>query len=151
MKSDSLSDILLLISVKPKFAKKIFKGEKTVELRKSAPKRAKKGTHLLIYVTSPVKELWGICRIENIIKDSPRKLWQKVGKNSGISYDEFFSYYQENNNAYGIEISNVQNFMENSIKLEYLKDMFPGFAPPQTYRYFEEKIISASILSKMID
>jgi predicted transcriptional regulator len=141
---------MMLISVKPRFAKKIFNGEKTIELRKSAPKRAQRGTQLLIYVTSPVKELWGICQIENIIKDSPQKLWQKVGKNSGISYEEFLSYYQENSNAYGIEICNVQNFWENSIKLSYLKTMFPGFSPPQTYMYLEEETIANSLLSKLI-
>lgn len=142
---------LLLISVKPQFAKKIFKGEKTVELRKSAPLRAKKGSYLLIYVTSPVKELWGVCKIENIINDNPIMLWERVGTKSGISKDDFFAYYSERNNAYGIEISEVKNFNENSIKLDCLKSMFPGFSPPQTYRYIEKKLINESVLANIID
>ena len=91
MKIYSNSNDFLLISVKPQFAKKIFKGEKTVELRKSAPLKAKKGSYLLIYVTSPVKELWGICKIDNIINDNPKMLWKRIGAKSGISKNDFFS------------------------------------------------------------
>ena len=151
MKVYSESNELLLISVKPQFAKKIFNGEKTVELRKSAPLKIKEGAYLLIYVTSPVKELWGICRIDNIIKDNPQMLWEKVGKKSGVSKDEFFSYYNETKNAYGLEISNVKHFYENAVKLDCLKTMLPGFSPPQTYRYIEKNLISKSRLAEIID
>ena len=33
---------LLIVSIKPEYAKKILKGEKTIELRKCAPKRLEK-------------------------------------------------------------------------------------------------------------
>ena len=57
---------LLIISVKPKYAEKILRGEKTIELRKCAPKKVGKDDYILIYVTAPVKELWGIYKIEKI-------------------------------------------------------------------------------------
>ena len=44
---------ILLISVKPEFAEKILRGEKTIELRKSAPKKVDIEDYILIYVTSP--------------------------------------------------------------------------------------------------
>ncbi len=150
MKTDSKNNTLLLISIKPQYAKKIFKGEKTVELRKSAPTRASKGSYLLIYVTSPIKELWGICKIENIIKEKPPVLWQNIGKRTGISKQEFYDYYKETNNAYGIELKEVKNLLQNSIKLDNLKEMIPGFMPPQTYGYVNVDFINNSKLSELM-
>lgn len=151
MMMNSVNDPLLIISIKPQFAKKIFSGEKTVELRKSAPLRAKKGTTLLIYVTSPIKELWGVCTIDKIIKDTPKQLWIRIGKQSGISKTEFFNYYKDVNFAYGIEIINIRNFTDNSIKLESLKEEVPGFSPPQTYRYINKAKFQNSNLAKLLN
>nr|WP_042287773.1 ASCH domain-containing protein [Nonlabens ulvanivorans] len=69
-----LNEDLLIISVKPEYAIKILKGEKTIELRKCAPKKVGKNGYLLIYVTAPIKELWGIYKIEDIIKENPPTL-----------------------------------------------------------------------------
>lgn len=136
----------LLVSIKPQYAKKIFKGEKTVELRKCAPKKVEKGSQLLIYVTSPVKELWGICKIDGIIKDNPKSLWSRIGDKSGISEYEFYEYYGESNDAYAIEITNVKNFYDKSLNLKKLQEIIPGFTPPQTYKYIEKDILLESIL-----
>lgn len=141
---------LLLVSIKPKFAESIFKGEKTIELRKSAPTRAGKDSYMLIYVTAPVKKIWGICKIQNIIKETPTKLWEDYGQRTGITKGEFNDYYKENNKAYGIEITNVKNFLENSIDLEKLRNYFPGFSPPQTYGYLNKDLINNSPLKELI-
>ena len=47
----SKTENLLLISIKPQYARKIFDGKKTIELRKSSPKRAGENSFMLIYVT----------------------------------------------------------------------------------------------------
>ena len=140
--SKKYNNQLLLISVKPQFAKKIFNGEKTVELRKSAPRKANKDSILLIYVTSPVKELWGVCKIDEIVSNNPLDLWNEIGDKTGISKKEYNDYYKESNNAYGIKLKNIKNFLENPIKLALLKDLIPGFAPPQTYRYLDKNIMN---------
>ncbi len=150
MKTDSLDNKLLLISIKPQYAKKIFKGEKTIELRKSAPTKVKKGSYLLIYVTSPIKELWGICKIENIIKEKPHILWENVGKQTGITKQEFQEYYKTNDKAYGIQLKDIINFFENSINLDKLKSMMPGFMPPQTYGYIDKEFITESKLNEIL-
>ena len=147
---DSLDSNLLLVSIKPQFAESIFRGEKTIELRKSAPKRAGKDSYMLIYVTAPIKKVWGICRIENIIKETPKQLWKKHGQKTGITKSEFNDYYKENKKAFGIEITDVKNFFENSIDLENLRNYFPGFSPPQTYGYLNTKLIENSPLKELI-
>lgn len=139
---DNKNNNLLLISIKPQYAKKIFRGEKTIELRKSAPLRAGKNSYMLIYVTSPVKELWGICKIENIIKEKPKVLWENFGGQTGISKEEFDNYYKDTINAFGIELKNVKNLLGHSIDLKKLKEIIPGFTPPQTYRYIDNNLIN---------
>jgi predicted transcriptional regulator len=142
MSSENFNNELLLISVKPQYARKIFSGEKTVELRKSAPRKANKDSLLLIYVTSPVKELWGVCKIDEIISNNPMDLWDEIGDKTGISKKEYRAYYKESNNAYGIKLKDVIDFLESPIKLDLLKDLIPGFAPPQTYRYIDKNIMN---------
>ena len=96
MKSDISVENILLISVKPEFAEKIMVGEKTIELRKSTPKRVDKENYILIYVTSPIKELWGICKINNLIKEDKKNFWSKYGSKTGITKQQFNEYYKTN-------------------------------------------------------
>jgi predicted transcriptional regulator len=141
---------ILIISVKPEYAKKILNGEKTIELRKCAPKKVGKDDHILIYVTTPIKELWGIYKIVNIIKENPKTLWENFGEKTGITKEEFNEYYKENENAFAIQIQEVKSLFKHSIKLDNLKKIIPGFMPPQTYSYIDSDIINYSSLKGLI-
>lgn len=141
---------ILLISVKPKYAIKILKGEKTIELRKCAPKKVGKDGYILLYVTAPIKEIWGIYKIENIIKENPKTLWENFGEKTGITIEEFNEYYKENDSAFGIQIQEVKSLFKHSIKLDNLKNLIPGFMPPQTYSYIDRGIINYSSLKGLI-
>lgn len=149
MIKDNFDNDLLLVSIKPQYAEKIFKGEKTIELRKSAPRQAGKDSYMLIYVTAPVKELWGVCKIENIIKENPKTLWDNFGKETGVSKKEFYDYYQKNNYAFGIQLKEVRNLLKGSVNLKSLKSLIPGFMPPQTYAYIDWSIIDNSLLKEL--
>jgi len=140
---------LLLISIKPQYAKKIFEGKKTIELRKSAPQRVENDSYVLIYVTSPVKELWGVCKIKSIIKNDPEIIWNKYGDVAGIDKEDFNDYYKETTNGYGIELKDVKRLI-NVISLEELREMVPGFTAPQTYRYIDKELIKNENLRKLL-
>lgn len=141
---------ILIISVKPEYAIKILKGEKTIELRKCAPKRVGKDGFILIYVTAPIKEIWGIYKIEKIIKENPNTLWESFGEKTGITKEEFNEYYKENERAFGIQIQEVKSLFRHSIKLDNLKNLIPGFMPPQTYSYIDKDIINYSSIKGLI-
>jgi len=132
---ESVSNNILLLSIKPQFAEKILIGEKTIELRKSFPNKVNTGDYLLIYVTSPEKEVKGICVIDSIISKSPECLWHQVKNKIGISKLEYESYYQDCRIAHGIVLKDVEHF-DKPIKLSELRRIFPNFNPPQTYCYF---------------
>jgi predicted transcriptional regulator len=135
------SNDLLIVSVKPEYAKKILNGEKTIELRKCAPKRVGENDYILIYVTAPVKELWGIYKIENIIKENPNDLWKNHGKQTGLKKHEFYDYFKDNVKAFGIQLQQVGNPLISPIKLDSLRSLIPGFTPPQTYSYTDYGIL----------
>ena len=141
---------ILLISVKPEFAEKIMNGEKTIELRKSAPRKVNKESHILLYVTSPIKELWGICKINNILKDEPKAFWDNYGYKTGITETQFKQYYKTSRIAFGIELKEIRNFSKYSIELKQLKKAFPNFMPPQTYSYIHSEEINFGVLKQIL-
>lgn len=123
----------LLISVHPKYADKIFAGEKTVELRKVRPK-VTSGDIVLLYASSPTMALVGGFEVDSLIENTPAALWNKVKKSAGLTKDEFSDYYNGSSNAYGIFIKKPWYF-ETPMALQNLRKKLDGFHPPQSYRY----------------
>jgi predicted transcriptional regulator len=68
---------ILLISIKPEYANKIFEGSKTVELRRVRP-RLREDDIVIVYASCPEKALVGWFEVEDIIEEHPNKLWNKV-------------------------------------------------------------------------
>lgn len=132
-------DNILVISIKPKYAEKIFSGIKTIELRKSIPQKVSKESSVLIYVTSPIFEIWGTCIIEEVVKEEISVFWSKFGSISGVTLNEFNEYYENKNVACGIKLKNIKKVSNNHLSLSRLREIIPGFSPPQTYKYLNEK------------
>jgi predicted transcriptional regulator len=128
-----MSNKILLLSVRPKYAVKLFNETKKVELRRLKP-NVSTGDFVLVYVSSPVKAVSGIFYVERIIQDTPSKLWDKVETQAGISKVEFQEYYQNCNLGYGIFLKKSEYF-EPPISLELIKKEWKKFHPPQSYKY----------------
>lgn len=131
---------IILVSIKPKYVKEILKGKKIIELRKCSPRIGGQNDLLIIYSTSPEKAIVGVCKIKDVIVDSPENLWNNYSKSLGIKKTEYFEYYKNNSKAIGIEIKDVKE-LQNKLSLEFIKTKIPKFSPPQTYRYFPIKMI----------
>ncbi|HYW22088.1 MAG TPA: ASCH domain-containing protein [Nodularia sp. (in: cyanobacteria)] len=146
-------NILLLLSIKPEYAAKIFTGQKTVELRRVRT-RLNTGDLVLVYVSSPQKALVGTFEVESIqeteITELPKdlnKFWKQIKNYAGISPKEFQTYYQGATVVVGIFFTNVKIF-EVPIHLDQLRQKIPQLKPPQSYRYVNEnemKIINSLI------
>ena len=135
---------VLLLSIHPEFASKIFNGSKKVELRKIKP-RLTKNDIILIYETSPVSALSGAIKVKEIISDHPNVLWKKIKLNAGISWEKFSQYYEGKSKGFAILIKDVFIF-PNVIELCNLKKIMPAFHPPQSYIYLENDTIISNIL-----
>ena len=133
---------ILLLSIKPEYASKIFSGEKTVELRRVRT-RLTQDDIVLVYVSSPTKALVGLFEVENIIQkkielqQDIKAYWNLVYEKAGISCQDFEKYYQGASFFVGIFLRNPKKF-DVSINLENLRKQIPEFTPPQSYRYLKQ-------------
>jgi predicted transcriptional regulator len=124
----------ILMSIRPKYAEKIFNGTKTIELRRVKPKHIQSGDLVFVYVSSPVKSLVGAFGVSKVIEAPILDLWSIVEHEAGISQVEFENYYQKAESGVAIYISNVW-LLPKPIELADLKRYAKGFHPPQSYRY----------------
>ena len=127
---------VLILSIKPQYVEQIFNGNKTIELRKSMPS-ANVGDTVIIYSTVPVKAIVGICRIDDIIIETPENIWLKYSKKLGISDKDFWEYYRDSNKSVSIFISIICKF-ELGIPLSDIKKIHPSFQPPQCFKYISK-------------
>lgn len=128
---------VLILSIKPQYVEQIFNGSKTIELRKSLPS-AKVGDTIIVYSTVPIKAIVGICKIDNIIIETPENIWLKYSNKLGISYKDFWEYYKNSNKSVGIFISIICKF-ELRIPLSDIKKIHPSFHPPQCFKYISRQ------------
>jgi predicted transcriptional regulator len=123
----------LLISVRPKFAEKIFAGTKVVELRRLRP-RIGKGDLVFVYVSSPVMALEGAFEIGDVVAGTPNSIWRQFNGGSGLPKREFDLYFKGKKTAYAILIKKVWR-LPVPVRLAKLRKERNGFHPPQSYHY----------------
>jgi predicted transcriptional regulator len=124
---------ILLLSIRPRFASMILDGTKTVELRRTRPGVAA-GDILLIYVSSPAKHIAGYSFIDSVVLGSPRQVWSAVKAEAGLSWSEYRRYFTGVDTAYAIRLRRARS-LPRPIALEAIRKAWPGFVPPQVYRY----------------
>lgn len=129
------------MSIKPKYAKKIISGEKTIELRKNH-NRLHIGDTIVFYESSPTKKITFYCTIKNIIYMSPSELWNNYSSSFGIDFGSYNDYFNDSKLACGIELSDVIVLS----KPQPIKIISENIKAPQSYRYISNeqflKIIS---------
>lgn len=129
---------ILLLSIRPEYANKIFDSNKTVELRRVRPRLLNEGDLVLIYVSSPIKAVVGSFKVDYIIEKPPRELWEEVKDKAGISKGKFYEYYQGTSKGIGIFFKDIHRFRE-QVELQSLRKKLPELKPPQSYRYMTAK------------
>ena len=121
--------MIAILSIKTKYVEKILKVEKKYEFRKNSFR--KDLDEVFVYATKPIGEI--VCKfyVGDIIVDKPKELWKNFKEFSGLTDDEFFTYFQGREKGVAIEIREVEKFT-NPIDP---KDLFPKFIPPQSWIY----------------
>lgn len=133
----------LLLSLKPCYADFVFDGRKTAELRRRLPVSWQKGLmpcmenrHVFIYASSPVRELRGGFRVECVWSGTPEEVWSKVSTLAGVEKRDFDAYYAGYTFAYALKITDVWEY-EYPADLNTLRNRFPDFVVPQSWRYMK--------------
>lgn len=110
-------------------------GTKTVEFRKRPFGRHV--THVVVYASSPVKQVLGYFEVSGVDQASPSELWRRYSEVGGIerpAYDEYFGAATE---AVAIQVSRVHAFA----KPMPLTGIFPSGRPPQSYAYLPRETL----------
>jgi len=130
----------VLLSIKPKYVKKIARGEKKYEFRKKIFKSSDIG-RIFIYSSSPEKRIIGSFRIRTILKEHPELLWDQVKEESGIEYEAYCKYFSGKTEGYAIQIDDLKLF---PVPLDP-KKIDPCFTAPQSYQYLPDNRYSLNV------
>ena len=134
---------ILLLSIRPKYAKQIFEYKtKKVELRRVRT-RLREGDIVLVYVSSPEKIFVGSFEVDGVIQKEAsiqelKNFWNMVKDHAGIERKEFDSYYRGASLVVGIFLKNVKTFCQ-PVELDRIQKKLSYLRPPQSYRYLNER------------
>lgn len=119
----------VLLSIKPEFAERIFNGSKKYEFRKTIFQNPDIKT-IVVYASSPQRQVIGEFDIETVLRESPEKLWRKTKKHSGISKNFFFDYFSEKDIGFAIKVKEARRYEKpRCLRTDYQK------SPPQSFCY----------------
>lgn len=122
----------VLLSINPKYAEAIITGEKLFEFRRSIFKRDGI-SRVYLYATNPIQKVVGSFKVGKVIYKEPKLLWEEFSQYSGVSYAEFFKYFQDSNIGYAIEINDLEVFKE-PLDPRFLIE---HFNPPRSFIYID--------------
>lgn len=123
----------VLLSIKPKYAEKIFSGEKKWEYRKKI--WTQKVDKVVVYASTPTQRVVGEFEIDQILSGSPIMLWRHTLYQADITVFEFATYFEKyfQSIGYAIEIKKPIRY-EKPLTLKEL-----GVSrPPQNFMYLED-------------
>lgn len=113
----------ILLPIKPEYANKIIAQTKLYEYRKKICKRDV--DKIVIYSTSPVKQIIAEVEVKSILSDTPNKLWNQTKHHAGISKAKYMKYFENKTIAFAYELGEVLIY-ENSKTLEEIGiDYYP--------------------------
>jgi len=116
------------LSIKPVYADAIFAGTKRFEFRRSIFRHDIRV--VVVYITSPVGQVVGEFKVEDIITDDVDALWNRTESQAGIDREGFFSYFSGRDVGHAIAIGKVKRYREPlDINAAY------GVRPPQSFLY----------------
>ena len=128
----------LLISLHPRHSKKVFSGEKTIELRKRPVRKDNKMRltfdHILIYETLPTAAIVGYCKTTcRVFYKNAQDYCNNHQKRLCLTSREIWEYLGDRM-GYGIEIKNPQRITP--IPLSKMREL--KILPPQGFRYLSD-------------
>lgn len=131
LRGDDSEGRTLLMSIKPRYAEKIFEGSKSVELRRTRPP-VHSGDVVVVYVSSPVKAVVGYFVVGDLVSGHPQELWSLAEQGAGVTEEEYHCYFSGADRAYAISVSEFELF-EAPRTLAEIRETWQEFHPPQSY------------------
>lgn len=130
----------LLLSVRPRFARALLGGTKTVEVRRRFP-ALEAGTTVVIYASSPEKAVLGTMRVERVAQIPASDLWARHSGSIGIGEAELDAYLEGASVSSTIQLVEPQTWSR-SVPLDQMRESL-GLEPSQSFRYLDPAQLSA--------
>lgn len=129
---------MYLMSIRPKYAYKIFAGIKKYELRRWIGIRIDPGSLIVVYASGNVRALIGEFKAGRVIYGSPSRVWNyvRLTQSSGVDIEDR-GYIMGSKTALAIEVLSPKLY-KYSVKLDELRRIIPGFNPPLSFRELSE-------------
>lgn len=127
-----------LLSIHPRHAEAILGGEKTVELRRT--RLPEDVSHVVVYATSPVRTVLGWFEVAAVERDRPWRLWEKHRSATGITRDEFRTYFRGADEGTAISVRHVVALKE-PVQLSSIWES----SPPQSFCYLDSSRAEAEL------
>jgi predicted transcriptional regulator len=125
----------LLLSIHPHYADGILAGVKRVELRRRLPRIAA-GDAVVIYATVPTTAVVGFFTVESVERLPLGPLWRRVRDVAGVTRAEYLAYFDGLVEGVAIFVRKAQRLSQ-PLPLRQLRALWPGFHPPQGFRYLD--------------
>ncbi len=125
------------MSIRPKYAYRIFMGIKRFELRKWFGLVPIQGATVIVYASGSVKAIIGEFKVGRVFMGSPSDVWRYLEKqkNTGVGQEDY-SYIHGSRKAMAIEVVEPRLYSK-PIRLLELKSILPDFMPPLSFRRIE--------------
>jgi predicted transcriptional regulator len=127
---------VVLLPIQPRYADPILGGLKRVEFRKRVFRRDV--SHVVVYSSSPVKQVVGFFEILGIDEDSPEHLWRRYSREGGIEKEDYDRYFARTERGVAIRVGKVHVF-QNPLPLDELE---PNLRAPQSYAYLSQGLFA---------
>lgn len=139
-------DDIILLSIRPKFAKQIFSGKKLYEFRK--PSIPSNLSYVVLKENGSDKILGGF-KVADMITATIDDLWENFGKEISEK-DRFYRYYEGWEEGVALKIDVPEQFHP-SVSLERITDKDPHLSVPDQFNHVYLTTRSLSILSNYSD
>ena len=127
----------LMMSVQPHYLNKIMNGDKVVEIRKKFnPKWTQR--RITLYSSSPNKAILGYAIVQNVISNTPEKIWEQYGAELGCSQSEFNQYAGCTDRVFAIKLTEVTPYQSPIYLSQLSKFLNTDLVPPQSYLALKE-------------
>lgn len=99
----------ILMPINPKYVEMILSGRKKYEYRKIRAKR-NNVDKIIIYSTYPIMKVVAEVDVEEIIEETPAKLWELTKNYSGVTKEFYNDYYKKKKNAIAYKLGNIEKY-----------------------------------------
>lgn len=128
---------ILVMSIKPQYSRKIFRGEKQYELRRT-PVKVQEGDVVIVYESSPRKAIVGAFVVNGVRRGQVDGMWSQWGNQFGVTEEEYKDYFSGADTAHAIKVGKCVEV--SPVPLSELRQRFDGFRPPQSYMYWRDAL-----------